>query len=82
MSNLNVTDLLDNELRPQINKLRFIRELTLGSKAEMSGLTDENDDCLMNGLHQILYEATMAFDQIYNKIDGLRSTGKEEVRNE
>jgi len=44
-------DILDEFLRPEINKLRFIRELAIdGGNKDISGLTDEPEGAVFRWL--------------------------------
>ena len=66
MDNIEVIDLLDNELNPQINKLRFVRDLAENSIGECC---DEEEGRSFNGLHQLLSEVTSsAYDHVYEKL--------------
>jgi len=56
-------------LGPQIDKLRFIRELTrqvnLGDELSVEG---ENNECVARGLHEILFESTQAYDKVHGVV--------------
>lgn len=71
MDNLvDVRNLLEAELKPQIDKLRFVRELSLN--AEMDALTrqehEESHDIAL-GLYSLLRDVTTAFDKVYSEIE-------------
>jgi len=65
-----VANMIDDELKPQINKLRFIRDLVENSSVDMGGepISEEGGNTL-DGLYQILFDTTKAFDRVYEELN-------------
>ncbi len=73
---IKTSDILNEVLRPHIDKLRLLRELidTNSNNLEISEMPGEPKGAVMYGLSNILCETTKAFDKAYKKIDALRKT--------
>lgn len=73
---MNELDTVEEEMRerlgPQVDKLRFVRELTrnvdLGDELSIAG---ENNESVARGLHEFLFELTGAYDEVYGVIKNL-----------
>ena len=71
-----VCDVFENEMHPQINKLRFIRELAFDCNADFGGYDDERQQCIIAGLNQILMEVTRAWDKSWAEIEKMKRHAK------
>jgi hypothetical protein len=83
MTKLNAIDVMDvfeNKLHPQINKLRFLRELALDSGAEFGGFYEEPEYSVCNGLYEILLGVTKTktYDAGWAEIQQMFESAKKE----
>lgn len=63
-------NILYDELRPQINKLRLLRELFLDKEvSELAALDGEEETCIGDGLCYLLSDVIKAYDKVYDQID-------------
>lgn len=73
-------DLMDERLKPQINKLKFLQYTVLTFTEGLTSLHELNEDgeasCL-NGLYEIIDDVTSAFDEVCDEMGRLlKNEGK------
>jgi hypothetical protein len=68
---------MDDEVRPQINKLRVIEEASLnGGFDDLASLHEDKFQGFINGLHEIILDATSAFDNVRKELDRIHAEEK------
>lgn len=62
-------DLLNDELKPSINKLAALKELVFGLEADPVTFDVKDDRSAMNGVYYILDEAVESYERVYGQIN-------------
>lgn len=70
-----ISDILGEEMNPQINKLRLLQEACICGAFDDSIGKNEND-----GLYQILFDVTSAYIEVHNKIEKLCEQKSKEIK--
>ncbi len=71
INKFDVLNLLGEKLRPEINKLRFIRELCIGTSFEIQDEAGDPDGSVMSGLNHIICDVITAYQESYNEIEAM-----------
>lgn len=61
-------DAFEQNLGDQINKLRFIRELTYNCGTDFAGFNNESIQQILEGLGAILYDVIVSYDEVHGLI--------------
>lgn len=78
MNGIELQELLDEGLRPQINKARLLKEVfnTVDARHFFEASSSKERAGMLDGLYQIMSDLTVAFDRVYEAIGTIHQTGK------
>jgi len=72
INKMDVKNLLEEKLLPEINKLRLLRELTIDARnIELQDETSDPDGSVISGLYHIICGVITAYQETYNEIEAM-----------